>query len=105
MGKHIAAIVLIFFFTTCAWMILGTSIIARSNSADSGLTRGVQSNWGSAQQQSPPSATPSWIVPKTAKESTNGVTTTKVTNESVSAPLVIAQSRIGGGVDSDERKK
>ncbi|HEY4642900.1 MAG TPA: inner membrane CreD family protein [Thermoanaerobaculia bacterium] len=105
MGKHIAAIVLIFFFTTCAWMILGTSIIARSNSADSGLTRGVQSNWGSAQQQSPPSATASWIVPKTEKESANGVMTTKVTNESVSAPLVIAQSRIRVALDLEQRQK
>src|SRR5436305_11608192 len=90
MGKQLAGIVLIFLFTTCAWMILGSSIIARSDSADSGLTRGIQSNWGSAQQQSPPSATASWIVPKTQQETANGVTTTKVTNESVSAPLVIA---------------
>ncbi|HEV7426081.1 MAG TPA: inner membrane CreD family protein [Thermoanaerobaculia bacterium] len=86
-------------------MILGSSIIARSDSADSGLTRGVQSNWGSAQQQSPPSATASWIVSKTQQETANGVTTTKVTNESVSGPLVIAQSRIRVALDLEQRQK
>jgi inner membrane protein involved in colicin E2 resistance len=105
MGKHIVAIVLIFLFTTCAWMILGTSIVARSSSADSGLTRGVESNWGSAQQQSPPSAVTSWIVPRTQQESVNGVTTTKVINESVSAPLPIAQSRIRIALELEQRQK
>jgi hypothetical protein len=105
MGKHIAAIVLIFLITTCAWMILGTSIVARSDSADSGLTRGVECNWGSAQQQSPPAAVATWIVPKTEQESTNGVTKTKVTTESVSAPLPIAQSRIRVLLDLEQRQK
>jgi inner membrane protein involved in colicin E2 resistance len=105
MGKHIAAIVLIFLFTTVAWMILGTSIVARSNSADSGLTRGVESNWGSAQQQSPPAAVATWIVPRKEQESVNGVTTTKVINESVSAPLPIAQSRIRVALDLEQRQK
>jgi inner membrane protein involved in colicin E2 resistance len=105
MGKHIAAIVLIFLFTTVGWMILGTSIVARSNSADSGLTRGVESNWGSAQQQSPPAAVATWIVPRKELESANGVTTTKVINESVSAPLPIAQSRIRVALDLEQRQK
>ena len=65
MGKHIAVIILIFLFTTFAWMILGASIVARSSSADSGLTRGVESNWGSAQQQSPPTAVATHIEPHT----------------------------------------
>jgi inner membrane protein involved in colicin E2 resistance len=105
MGKHIAALILIFLFTTCGWIILGTSIVARSSSADSGLTRGVESNWGSAQQQSPPTAVASWIAPRTERESANGVTTTKVINESVSAPLPIAQSRIRVALDLEQRQK
>jgi hypothetical protein len=105
MGKHIAVVVLIFLITTFGWMILGTSIVARSNSADSGLTRGVESNWGSAQQQSPPTAVASWIQPRTEKENLNGVTSTKVINESVSAPLPIAQSRIRVALQLEQRQK
>ena len=71
MGKQIAVIILIFLVTTCGWMILGTSVAMRSNSADSGLSKGVQSNWGSAQQQTPPSGVathvPAALVPKPTK--------------------------------------
>jgi hypothetical protein len=105
MGKHIAAIVLIFLITTCAWMILGTSIVARSSSADSGLTRGVESNWGSAQQQSPPAAVATHIEPRTEQESVNGVITKKVINETVTTPLQIEQSRIRVALDLEQRQK
>ena len=105
MGKHIAVIILIFLATTFAWMILGASIVARSSSADSGLTRGVQSNWGSAQQQSPPSAVARHIEPRTQEESVNGVTTKKVINATIETPLQIEQSRIRVALDLEQRQK
>ena len=105
MGKHIAVIILIFLATTFAWMILGASIVARSSSADSGLTRGVQSNWGSAQQQSPPSAVARHIEPRTQEESANGVTTKKVINATIETPLQIEQSRIRVALDLEQRQK
>jgi len=105
MGKHIAAIVLIFLITTFAWMILGTSVVARTQSADSGLSKGVESNWGSAQQQSPPAAITSQTVPKTVRENLNGVVTTTVINEIVTKPLAIEQSRIRVALDLDQRQK
>jgi inner membrane protein involved in colicin E2 resistance len=105
MGKNIAAIVLIFLFTTVAWMILGTSVVARSDSADSGLSKGVQSNWGSAQQQSPPVASWSQTVPRTVLENQNGTTISKVVDEIVVTPLPIEQSRIGVALDLEQRQK
>jgi hypothetical protein len=105
MGKNIAAIVVIFLFATFAWMILGTSVFARSSSADSGLSKDVQSNWGSPQQQSPPLAFSSHTVQKTIQEAQNGVTTTKVIDEKVITPLPIEQSRIGVALDLGQRQK
>jgi inner membrane protein involved in colicin E2 resistance len=105
MGKQIAVIVLIFLFTTCGWMILGTSVIIRSQSADSGLSKGVESNWGSAQQQSPPTAVASSSVPHTEQQSVNGVITKKLINESVTTPLPIEQSRIRIALDLEQRQK
>ena len=84
MGKNIAAIVVIFLFTTAAWVILGTSVLVRSTSADTGLSKGVASNWGAPQQQSPPSVFATTV-------------TTMV--------LPIEQSRIRVGLDLEQRQK
>jgi inner membrane protein involved in colicin E2 resistance len=105
MGKHIAVLILIFLATTFAWMILGASIVARSSSADSGLTRGVESNWGSAQQQSPPSAVATHIEQRTQEESMNGVITKKVISATIDTPLQIEQSRIRVALDLEQRQK
>jgi inner membrane protein involved in colicin E2 resistance len=106
MVKNIAAIVVIFLVTTLAWIILGTSVVVRSNSADEGLGKRVSSNWGSPQQQSPPAVSTSRIVPKEVQETLpNGGTRTRVVNEWVSQPLPIDQSRIRVGLDLEQRQK
>jgi inner membrane protein involved in colicin E2 resistance len=56
MGKRVAAIVVIFVFSTVAWAILGGTIMARTYSAGGALGPKVASTWGSPQTQSPPSA-------------------------------------------------
>jgi hypothetical protein len=105
MGKHIAVIIVIFLVTTFGWMILGTSVAMRSNSAGSGLSKGVESNWGSAQQQSPPSAVAIHIEPHPQLQNLNGVITKSVSNETVSTPLQIEQSRIRVALDLEQRQK
>jgi inner membrane protein involved in colicin E2 resistance len=105
MGKNIAAIVVIFLFTTCAWIILGTSVMARTGSADSGLSKDVQSNWGSAQQQSPPAAVSTHTAQKTVHENRNGVTITNSVDENVDTPLPIEQSRVRVALDLEQRQK
>jgi Inner membrane protein CreD len=54
-GK-IAALVFIFICTTIAWMILGANISFRTNSSNEQLQGHVASTWGTAQEQTPPTA-------------------------------------------------
>lgn len=63
MIKRIAALTFIFVCTTMAWIILGATIFARTDSpqADTLKSR-VAANWGTAQTQSPPTATYSYDV-------------------------------------------
>ena len=56
MGRNIVAIIAIFLCTTLAWMILGLSIVARTDASGSDLGPRVESTWGSPQQQAQPVA-------------------------------------------------
>ena len=51
--KRIAAILVIFVFTTIAWMILGTTIFQRTYGQDESLKSRVSSTWGTSQIQGP----------------------------------------------------
>ena len=57
MIRQIAALVFIFICTTIAWMILGATLSARTNSSNEQLQGRVASTWGTPQEQSPPTAT------------------------------------------------
>jgi inner membrane protein involved in colicin E2 resistance len=58
MIKRIGALVFIYVCTTIAWLILGTTIVSRTYSPLSDeLKSRVASNWGTAQEQAPPTAT------------------------------------------------
>jgi len=50
------ALVFIFVCTTIAWIILGATIFSRTYSTNHALSGKVSSTWGTAQEQSPPSA-------------------------------------------------
>ena len=56
MIRQIAALVFIFICTTIAWMILGATLSARTNSSNEQLQGRVASTWGTPQEQSPPTA-------------------------------------------------
>lgn len=56
MTNRIAATIFIFICSTIAWVILGRAIEVRTNAASAALDGHVQSIWGAAQVQSPPSA-------------------------------------------------
>jgi inner membrane protein involved in colicin E2 resistance len=57
MIKRIAALVCIFVCTSIAWAILGSTILARTYSPLSGeLKSRVAASWGTAQEQTPPTA-------------------------------------------------
>ena len=57
MVKRIAAIILIFGFTTVAWMILGATIFQRTYQSRSNLQGQVASSWGQPHEQRAPIAT------------------------------------------------
>jgi hypothetical protein len=56
MTRRIVALSFIFLFTSFAWMILGSTIFARTYTLGSGLKEKVNSTWGTAQTQLPPTA-------------------------------------------------
>ena len=57
MIKRIAALSFIFVCTSVAWMILGATITSRTDSPQSSeLKSRVAASWGTAQKQSPPTA-------------------------------------------------
>jgi inner membrane protein involved in colicin E2 resistance len=55
--RQIMALAFIFICTTVAWMILGATIATRTYSSNDQLQGHVASTWGTAQEQSPPTAT------------------------------------------------
>jgi inner membrane protein involved in colicin E2 resistance len=55
--RHILAVAFIFVCTSVAWVILGTTIFSRTYGSNEQLQGRVASTWGTAQQQSPPTAT------------------------------------------------
>jgi hypothetical protein len=57
MTNRIIATILIFICSAIAWAILGSAIYVRTYTASNALNGEVQSIWGAAQVQSPPSAT------------------------------------------------
>jgi inner membrane protein involved in colicin E2 resistance len=72
MIKRILAIIAIFACTCVAWMILGTSIFLRTETADSLLSGRVASAWGSAQEQRPPTFGYSWPEEKMVETEESG---------------------------------
>lgn len=105
MTKQILAIIAILLCTTAAWAILGSTIMARSFNADSGLGERVVSSWGGPQQQIPPSAISTKIVPREVETTTNGKVEKTTVHDTVTKPLPIEQSRIKVGFDLEQRQK
>src|SRR5579864_5848325 len=56
MTNRMVAIIFIFICSAIAWTILGSTIFVRTNTASNTLNGQVQSIWGAAQVQSPPTA-------------------------------------------------
>jgi inner membrane protein involved in colicin E2 resistance len=105
MMKRVLAIIAILLFTSLAWIILGATIMNRSYSADSGLGEKVVSTWGGPQEQVPPSAISTKLVPRVVEETVNGKTQKTTVHDAVTRPLPLEQSRIKAGLDLEQRQK
>ncbi len=105
MVKRIAALIFIFVCTTAAWMILGATIFARTESSDSRLKGQVASTWGAPQEQPPPTA--SWAQTQTKKVETeeNGKKTTRTVEETTAIFLPLESSRVEVSLDLEHRQK
>lgn len=102
---RIAAIILIFLCTTAAWIILGTTIMARTYSAGAGLAPRVAQSWGGEQKQLPPEASTTQWLPKTTKETVDGKLVEKTAYEAVTHAVPLDQSRIAVHLDLEQRQK
>lgn len=105
MIKHILALVLIFFCTAAAWMILGSTIFFRTETQGSDLRGRVVSTWGEAQKQMPPAA--SYLVPVTRKlESVeDGKKIVRTVKEFSTIALPLEASRIKVDIHFEPRQK
>ena len=105
MLRQIAALIFIFICTTIAWVILGSTILYRTNNTDEQLKGRVGSTWGAPQEQVPPTATYSKmeIVPNTIIE--NGRTTIRNDNVRRDYPLPLESSRVQVNLALDYRQK
>lgn len=105
MHKTILAIIFIFLCTTVGWVILGSTILARTYSAGSGLSPRVASAWGGPQQQKPPAAVSRRVARKTVEETVNGQVTTRVIEHTVTETLPLERSRLRVGLELEQRQK
>ncbi len=94
MLRQILALVFIFVCTTVAWVILGATIFSRTYGSNEQLQGHVASTWGTAQQQSPPTATYTFtdVVNSTTVE--NGKVVVHSENVQRQVPLPMQASRI-----------
>jgi inner membrane protein involved in colicin E2 resistance len=103
--RQILALAFIFVCTSIAWLILGATISFRTYGSNEQLQGRVGSTWGTAQQQSPPTATYSFtdVVSSTTVENAKVV----VHRENVrrQAPLPVEASRIHVNLHLTPRQK
>jgi hypothetical protein len=105
MGRNILAIIAIFLCTAIAWMILGSSINARTRGSGSDLGPRVASSWGAPQQEKPPLAYNERIFQKVVVETQNNVVTRRIVDDSVITRLSLERSRVQAALQLEQRQK
>ena len=105
MTKRIIAIAFIFVCASVAWAILGGTIFARTYDSASASDNKVASTWGTPQNQSPPTATFTRIVPRTEETFENNKKVVKTINDQVIVPLPLESSTVDVSLDLDHRQK
>ena len=105
MTKKIIAIVFIFICTSVAWVILGGTIFSRTY--DSGLVSSnrVASTWGTAQDQSPPTASYDAELTRQEEVLENGKKVVRTVKEVVVKEVPLESSKIDVDLDLQHRQK
>jgi inner membrane protein involved in colicin E2 resistance len=105
MTKRIIAIVFIFVCTTVGWAILGGTIFSRTYSLDAIAGNRVASTWGAPQDQAPPTASFTRIVPKKEESFENGKKIVKTVQEEITTSLPLESSAVDVALDLEHRQK
>ncbi|HEV2422895.1 MAG TPA: hypothetical protein VGS59_14380 [Candidatus Acidoferrales bacterium] len=105
MTNRIAATILIFICSAIAWVILGSAIEVRTNTASASLNGDVQSIWGTSQTQSPPSATYTVRGAKAAALAAGGTTVKSIDEEQTDIQLPIQASVVNADISVEYRRK
>ena len=105
MIKRIAAIGFIVICTSIAWAILGSTIFYRTYSTDEQLKSRVSSSWGTAQEQTPPTAGYQVVSHKQVASTENGITAVRTVEEKSSVSLPLEQTRANAALQLDYRRK
>jgi inner membrane protein involved in colicin E2 resistance len=105
MVKRIAAIVFIFIATSVAWMILGGTIMARTEGLGPNLRNRVSSTWGTPQAQLPPNAWYYVNVIDTNTKEVDGKKIVETVKRTVTHELPLQASAINVGIDLEHRQK
>jgi inner membrane protein involved in colicin E2 resistance len=105
--KHVAAVTAVFVVATLGWMVLGTTVMVRTEGSDRELKGKVGQLWGEPLTQAAPSA--SLRVPTTAEReewSSDRTTRHVVVEKAVrSIPVPLAASEVDVDLDLDQRRK
>ena len=105
MFRRIAAIIFIFICTSIAWMILGGTISSRTSNSSNELSGHVLSTWGTAQEQTPPTATYSKTELAKVTYQEHGKTLTRVDKYEHEIPLSLNSTRVNVDLHLDHRQK
>ncbi len=105
MTKRIFALAFIWFCTTIAWWILGTTIEQRTFSSDKELKNRVAAIWGTPHVQALPAACYREPVTRTVDVVKDGKKETQTIHETQPVPLLLESSRINVDLDLEHRQK
>jgi hypothetical protein len=95
MIKHIAGIVLVFIFTSFAWVILATTVTVRTAQQDGSLRPDVAKLWGSPQRQRAPVVTAGPPVADKAGRPAKAISDPKRDANAVKAPATVGTVATG----------
>ena len=105
MLRRILAIAAIFFCTSLAWTILGSTIFLRTESAGGSLSGRVASTWGAAQEQAPPEVQYVWMETQTVTAEENGKKITREEKKERSQGVALDSNRVEAQIHVDYRQK
>jgi len=105
MTKRIIAIAFIFVCTSVAWAILGATLFARTYDSGSISTNRVESLWGTAQNQLPPTASFKTTTSRQQAGVENGVQVIKTVTEDQVTQLPLESSKIDVDLNLEHRQK